>query len=168
MKSRFLIGLISLFTGFLITSCCTCHKGGRTASKSEIPGPQVIIYKMKGDFSNLVPVTLSDDKKSVISYPGPKDVYTNGKLAKPTRLSKDFWLDNRGISANTAFLRLTYEEYAVLDKMPSPEELMGMVAEKNPISRMYACGLRSSYSNIEEELNKAIEAGDFSKFTKLK
>ena len=38
-------------------------------------GPTTFIYKTKGDYNNLVPVILSDDKTNISSYPHPKDIF---------------------------------------------------------------------------------------------
>jgi len=132
------------------------------------PAPKVIIYQTKTDYSKLVPVILSDDKKSVESYPDIKDVYFNGKLAYPIQLHNGYWLDNRGITKNAAFIKLTYEEYSKLSKTPSPEELINMIIDIQPFVSMYSCGSRSSFKNIENELNTLIDAGNFSAFIKIK
>lgn len=132
------------------------------------PGPKVIIYQTKEDYSKLVPIILSEDRKSVESYPDIKDVFFNGVPAYPTQLHKGYWQDNRGITINAAFIKLTYEEYSKLPKTPSPEELFNMIIDSQPFVSMYSCGIRSSYKNIENELNTLIDAGNFSAFIKLK
>jgi len=113
--------------------------------------PPIIVYKMTRDYSKNVAVTLSADKKTIVSYPARTDV---SERSYPTALNKGYWLDNRGISPNTAFLSITYEEYARLKKTPSVEELYGMIIDKNPIKRMYVCGRGS---NTVEELNALIK-----------
>lgn len=133
-----------------------------------VPGPKAIIYQTKKDYSKLVPVILSDDKKTIESYPDVKDVYCNGSLAYPTQLHHAYWLDNRGISKNAAFLSLTYEEYSKLSYTPTPDELMKMILDADPIIIMYNCGLKSSYLNIDKELNTKLDTNDFSTFIKIK
>lgn len=170
MMSRcFSLSTLILLSG-MIVSCCNAKNAEKMNSNQKIlvPGPQVIIYQTKNDYSKLVPVNLSEDKKSIESFPDSKDIYFNGSLAYPTQLNKGYWLDNRGISANVAFINLTYEEYSKLPKTPSPEELMRMLKESQPIVSMYSCGTRSSYQDILTELNAKIDANDFSTFTKIK
>ena len=133
-----------------------------------MPGPKVIIYQTSADYSKLVPVILSADRKSLVSYPDVKDVYFNGTLAYPTPLNRGYLLDNRGINKDVAFLKVTYEEYSRLSKTPSPDELLKMVIATKPLKSMYQCGNRSAYKDIEKELNSKIDAGDFSTFTKIK
>ena len=69
-----------------------------------------LLYKTKGDYADLVPVTLSEDRLSIVAYPAPSDLA--GHLPRPTALAQGYWLDNRGIGPNTAFLKLTYADYA--------------------------------------------------------
>jgi hypothetical protein len=163
------LGALILISG-VISSCCSTKKAGSMKSNEPTfsPSPKAIIYQTKKDYSNLVPVILSEDKKSIQSYPDIKDIYFNGKLAYPTPLHKGFWLDNRGINSNVAFIKLTYEEYSKLPKTPLPEELMNMIIDYQPIVSMYVCGPRSAYLDIVQEVNIKIDAGDFSGFLKVK
>jgi len=140
-------------------------KSGHVSSVNE---PEVIIYKTTRNYSEFVPVILSEDKKAIESYPDVKDVYYKGKLAYPTPLHKGYWLDNRGISKNVAFTKLTYESYSKLPVTPSAKNLMSMITDSKPVKSMYSCGKRSSYKNIVAELNAKIDAGDFSAFKKIK
>lgn len=154
----------------MVVSCSSNKKTADVKSDRNVtvPGPKAIIYQTKKDYSKLVPVNLSADKKSIESYPGIGDVYFEDKLAYPTQLHDDFWLDNRGINAYSAFINLTYEEYSKLQETPNQEELMKMITDSDPVVVMYTCGLRSSYRDIVKELNSKIDAGDFSAFTKIK
>ncbi|MCM1021883.1 MAG: hypothetical protein NC343_06515 [Muribaculum sp.] len=81
--------------------------------------PKAIIYKTNGDFSNNVPITLSNDGKTVISYPAPSDI----ACCKPIKLKNGFLLDRRGITSTTVFTHYTYDEYAKLAKSPGAEQM---------------------------------------------
>lgn len=120
-------------------------------------GPSTYVYKTSQDYTNNVPVILSEDKSTIIAYPHPKDVYYKGELAYPTVLEDGYLLDNRGISEGVAFLSLTYEEYAKLQQAPSLNELMGLVIDKDPLLELYYCGNRNHFKNEQEALNKLIE-----------
>lgn len=134
-----------------------------------VASPKVIVYKMKKDYSRNVPVTLSADKKTIVSYPHPRDVFTNGKLAVPTQLNEGYWLDNRGINENVAFLSYTYEEYSQLTNVPDLNTLYKNIIDKNPITEMWDCGRRYYYHDIVTELNDAITNKDLEKkFKRLK
>ena len=154
----------------MIISCSGSKKteSMKTDQKVSVSGPKAIIYQTKKDYSKLVPIILSDDKKSIESYPDIKDIYFNGTLAYPTLLHKGYWLDNRGINKNVAFIKLSYEEYSKLQKTPVPEELLIMIVDDQPLVSMYSCGVRSSYEDIEKEMNARIDSSDFSAFTKIK
>jgi len=169
MKKSFFLPFLLLLCSILIS--CMSAKKTETVNpnpKSIIPGPKAIIYQAKKDYSKLVPVMLSEDKKSIESYPDIKDVFYDGKLAYPTELKNGYFLDNRGIGKNVAFLSLTYDEYSKLPKTPNSDELRQLIVDKDPIKTMYNCGLRSSFGNIAEELNSKIISNDFSTFVKIK
>jgi hypothetical protein len=171
------IDVMKKILGFLLvilflvaaSGCSVCkHSEKSQTMKTGLASPQAIIYITKEDYSNLVPITLSADKKTVISYPDIKDVTRGGQLTKPTSLHKAYWLDNRGIDRNVAFTKFTYEEYAALQATPGAEELLKMVIDKDPLKSMYACGPRSKFSNIVDELNEDIDSGNLSSFQRIK
>jgi hypothetical protein len=167
---RIIFFLSIILTMAFISSCCLTKKTGNVNDSHQvsIPGPKLIIYQTKNDYSKLVPVILSDDKKTLVSYPDIKDIYYNGNLAYPTQLHNGYLLDNRGIDQNVAFIKLTYEEYAKLAKTPTPDQLMEMIVDKDPLSKMYSCGIKTSSENTEQELNLKLDKGDFSTFIKIK
>ncbi len=116
----------------------------------------VYIYKMKKDYSQHVPVTMDAARTRVVSYPAPTDLKTNGKLAVPTPLDNGFWLDNRGINENVAFLSYTYEEYSQLTEAPTSEELMKHIIDNDPLTEIHYCGRRNEFTDIVAELNALI------------
>ena len=130
-------------------------------------GPPTIIYKTKKDYYDKVPVTLSDDKTKIVSYPGVKDVYYNGKLALPVKLNEGFLLDNRGVGKNSAFLSITYEEYSKFTEAPSLSEMMNKIIDKDPFTDIYDCGNRYQYKDIAADLNKFIDGKQLGKFKKV-
>ena len=160
MKIKLSILCAALF--FLLTSLKL--PGGKPAAL--ITGPGTIIYKTKADYSKNVPVTLSEDKSHIVSYPAPQDVYFRGELAYPTKLAKGFLLDNRGISVNSAFISLTYEEYAKLGAAPNPEALYKMIIDKDPFTEMYSLGSR--YRNATQEITELIENHKLKHYKRLK
>lgn len=138
---------------FILSSCAM-------NTKMEIPdfaaGPDAIVYKTSANYKHLVPVSLSADGKTLLSFPHPEDIKTNGVLAMPTPLKKGYLLDNRGIGPRVAFTSFTYEEYARLEKTPSIHELLQAIIDPNPLEEMYNCGRRSNYESIHE-LNQLIK-----------
>jgi hypothetical protein len=163
IKQRIAI-IIAMVVSTTVAFCVNSYRAAYAPTLS----PSVIIYKMKSDYSKYVPVTLSEDKSKVVSYPDPKDVYYNGQLAYPTQLIKGFWLDNRGIGPNSAFIRLTYEEYAKLPTAPTPDELYAMIGDKDPFTRIYNLGNRYTYKDAVTEINHLIKKHELDKFKRIK
>lgn len=159
---------IAIITAMVVTAtmafCFNLFKVPGTAFVS----PHAIIYKTRQDYSKYVPVTLSEDKSKVVSYPDPKDVYFNGQLAYPTRLDKGYWLDNRGIGPNSAFIKLTYAEYAKLASAPTSEELYKLILDKDPFTHIYDMGNRYQYKNEVAELNEIIRKHELDKYKRIR
>lgn len=118
-----------------------------------------VIYKTRGDYSDLVPVIMNETHTRIVSYPDPSDLMSNGKLMKPHQLTKGFLLDNRGINERVAFLNYTYEEYSKLSSPPHMYDLILHIRDRHPLTELYYCGNRSDYSDIVYELNVLIERG---------
>ena len=149
----------------VISVCCKTQQGGeRIGSK----GPSAIIYKTRKDYSKNVPVTLSEDKSKIVSYPAPQDLFFKGVLAYPTPLAKGYLLDNRGVSLNTAFLSLTYEQYSKLAVAPTTDDLYKLIVDKEPITQMYNLGSRYKYKDIVKEVDSLIQHHKLKEFEKLK
>jgi hypothetical protein len=117
--------------------------------------PPVIIYKTRKDYSDKVPVGLSADKLSVVSYPDKGDIFYGGNFATPTLLAKGYLLDNRGIYLNSAFLKVTYEEYSRLAATPTAESLINLILDNDPFTEIYSC----KCSRDTVELNRMIAEG---------
>jgi hypothetical protein len=173
-KNSIFIIAILLATSCVLISCSSSRKNQTQTKKNDdsrgtvgVPGPPVIVYKTKKDYYDHVPVTLSDDKSKVISYPAPSDIKRNGQYTLPSRLKDGYLLDNRGISKNTAFLRFTYEDYYTMDNIPTADRLMNYVIDDDPFTEMYDCGRKSDFDNLEEQLNREIENGEISEYKNL-
>ncbi len=163
--------LVVITVAFLIahTGCKTKQPAtAATAGGPAKAGAPTLIYKTRADYNRFVPVTLSADKKEIVGYPAPADVYYNGKLAYPVSLNNGYLLDNRGIGPNTAFLKITYEDYAKLNSVPTLAELYTQIDDKDPIVEIYNLGDRSRFKNETAEINDLISKGALKKFTKIK
>ncbi len=128
-----------------------------TAAQVSSTLPHVLVYKAGSKYRNLVPVQLSSDKKSVVSYPGPGDVKTGSGFPLPVSLHGGYWLDKFGVGTNTAYIRLSYKQYSQLSNAPSPEELYKMIIVKSPLTELYDCGVRNGYNNSVKRLNGLID-----------
>lgn len=126
-----------------MASCSTPRETNTSAPFGQaIPHP-LIIYKADAELQNLTPVTLSDDGSQITGYPAPSDLKHHGQLRTPTPLADDYWLDNRGIGPQTAFITLTYSQYASLPAAPSADELLKMIKASNAITEMWHCKRQS-------------------------
>ncbi|MEI6577230.1 MAG: hypothetical protein WCO63_13720 [Bacteroidota bacterium] len=162
--------IVIIFISLLNMESCSkkTHSANESPKVSQSKsGPPVIIYKTTKDFSQYIPVILSEDKKTITSFPDVKDVFYKGVLAYPSPLKQGYWLDNRGIGPQVAFLDYTYKIYANFKTTPPVEELQKHILDKAPLTEMYHCGVRGDFSDLIQELNKVIDAGTLYKFQKL-
>jgi hypothetical protein len=165
--------IIQLYTGtatlvaVLVFGLTACKTKQSPPAQVSYTGEQTIIYKTKADYSTYVPVTMNAEKTSIVSYPAPTDLYYKSKPAYPTMLTKGYLLDNRGVSINTVFIKLTYSEYAKLKEAPSIEEMIQLILDKAPFTEMYNLGNRNRFSNEVEEINQLINKGALKKFKRL-
>jgi hypothetical protein len=164
-----------LLTIHLLSGCSRSVAPGNAATKESKPqgnikkaGPPVMIYKTKNDYFDKVPITLSENHHKVIAYPSQKDIIVGESFSYPTRLSNEFLLDNRGIGQHSAFLSLSYAEYAEMDADITDENLFPKIVDPDPFLEMYHCGSRFDYSDLTRELNEMIEQNNFERCTKLK
>lgn len=157
----------------LMISACHCSKKvtdatNYTTQKSIQPmaSSPALVYKTKKDYTKFVPVIMNTEKTRIISYPKPTDIYYEGKLAYPTPLNEEYFLDNRGIGPNVVFLNITYEAYSQFKSVPTMEFLMNSIQDKKPLLVLWDCGVRSKFNNEVNELNSLIGKG-FSGCTNL-
>jgi hypothetical protein len=156
--------LIFSLTALLISGCSiNRHKEKVTLINAEIANnevvmiPPIVVYKTKNNYNNLVPISLSEDKKQIISFPHPKDLKVDGVLQTPSELHNGYLLDNRGIGQNVAFIKLSYREYANLNEAPSPEDLFNLIIDYDPLIFWCNCKRNNSNLNLESQLNEMID-----------
>jgi hypothetical protein len=153
-----------VIVGQLFFVACNCQKKSASvfAPISINNSAPLIIYKADKKYANYIPVTLNDEGTKIISYPAPSDIFTDGKLAKPTALKNNYWIDNRGISIHTAFIDYTYEAYSQLNDAPTLEMMYSKIIIKNAITQMYNCGSKNRVINEQliDELNDAIKKNE--------
>jgi hypothetical protein len=152
--------------GIALAAVVVCNTQMASAqTKKAAALPHVLVYKTKANYRNLVPVELSADKNEVVSYPAPTDIKTGSGFPLPVSLHKGYLLDKRGVGTNSAFLKLTYQEYSRLKTVPSPDELLKLVVDKDPITELCDCGTRGKYTTAQ--LNELIDKKQLKKKCKV-
>lgn len=154
---KYLIIMLVLATSVV---SCNASNGNKVEDKRDSVSqslPRTIIYKTKADYSNHVPVILNKEKNAIVSYPSKADLGCTDNFAKPTKLNNNYWLDNRGIDENVAFLNFTYEEYCAMKNEPNSAELLVNIMEKNPLVEIIYCAPRNEYNDLINDLNKLVD-----------
>lgn len=157
-------------TSIVLFALCTfvfsnCKFAKKTAAKGAVftpvlvPGPPAMVYKTNADYSNLVPVSMNDSGTRILSYPAPEDVKAMGiAILKPLQLRNHYWLDNAGISKNTAYLDYTWEIYQTLQNLTA-ESLLPHVKYLKPFKEICNCGLKTEMPQLEKSINRLIKDG---------
>lgn len=147
----FILSLIAL------ASCTTAQKQVQsgiaegTKLKTEDAGTvealsPVVVYRMNGDYADLVPVNLNEAGTGLVSYPDPLDITPS---QKPEPLVDGWYLDHRGVGTNTAFTTWTYEEYHALPKAPTQAEIMAHIKVRGAVTEVRRLGSgEMSYDEI--------------------
>lgn len=81
--------------------------------------PNATAFRMSGDYSNNVAVTLGPDGE-LIYFPAPTDITAD---SEPVELCDGWWLNNQGLGPNSVFTKYTFAEYASLPEVPSVEQI---------------------------------------------
>lgn len=84
--------------------------------------PRAAVYTMTGDYSQNIPVQLDSDG-NIASFPAPSDV----EGQHPIALANGWWLDCRGVSANSIFTTYTYDEYTKLTSPPTLSQIKASI-----------------------------------------
>lgn len=157
--------LIYLALVFMMALSC---KPTVDLSKVDFSDPPTVIYKMKSDYSKLVPVILNEEKTKVASYLAPKDLFNpEGELRFPIALGDDFYLDEIGVGVHTAYLSLNIDQYAHMLQAPSADSLFQLIVDKDPFEKMYNLGNRKQYED-KELVKEIFSSGKFKAYKKLK
>jgi hypothetical protein len=161
--------ILILLIALTMISCNSAKdKAQNKESGTKIPDSRVIIYKTKADYYYNVPISISEDKTQITSYPHPKDLSSGSHLRLPDSLSKGFLLDNRGIGKNTVFLKISYKDYSEMQSTMSLDDMKAMIIDYDPITEMYDCGYGYQYDNPKQEIDQLIQDNDFSRFKRVK
>ncbi len=109
---------------------------------------KLVIYKSKNDYSNLVPIHLSEDKQTVIGYPAPEDLIQYGNK-NAIQLENGFLIDLVGVSKNSVFTVFTMNDYQKMQP-PSLNDFKINIIDVDPFSEMYICNQNYTRTEIEQ------------------
>ena len=144
-----------------------CFAGAHLA-RARVPNmrlPHLMVYKTRGNYNNLVAISLTADKQELAYYPSPGDVKTRllyGRLL-PVTLHKGYLLDKNGIDCQTAFLRISYQAYSALGDKLTAKNVKDMILTTDPLVTLYDCGPQTRFKNPRQALNSLIDKGLLSK-----
>ena len=95
--------------------------------------PRAVVYRMSGDYSRNVPVTLGADD-GIASYPAPSDL---SESSLPVDMGDGLWLDRRGMGLRSVFTSYTYSQYMSLPQAPSPQQLRDAIIPGARVINVY-------------------------------
>lgn len=132
--------------------------GGVQLSTAEGAGAtgRLVVYRTTTDLKDKVPVTLSGDGTAIVAYPHPRDLRLAQGLATPVELAEGWLLDRRGIGKHTAFLRISYADYAAMESPPALADLQEAILARDPFTDLCDCGPRAAFTHPEAELKRII------------
>lgn len=143
--------LLTLLAAVMLASCAAKRPAAQEAAEtiantgSQRALRHAIIYRMAGDYADLVPVTLDSTGTCLVSYPDPVDVRPS---SRPEPLIDGWYLDHRGVGLHTAFLSYTYDEYHALPAVPSQDELMAHILVRRGVSEVRDLGTGQTRDSI--------------------
>lgn len=134
MKKTYLIAALALTPA--MTACSSQKKTAEESTQPETAMvamtmnsrpiavvPKATAFKMNGDYSDNVAITLNSDG-SLAYYPAPTDI---SEASRPVDLGNGWWLNRQGISDRSVFTKYTFEQYAKLKKVPTQQELKAAI-----------------------------------------
>ena len=120
--------------------------------------PRAVVYRVSGECADLVPVAVSADGTSLLSYPAPTDLSDS---QKPVQLKDGWWLDRRGIGPQTRFTTYTYAQYMAMKQAPSPAEILAHLDSQARITRMVELPLEATRAAADPKLTLPFIADGF-------
>lgn len=117
--------------------------------------PDATAFRMSGNYSNNVAVTLSPDGE-LLYFPAPTDITAD---SEPISLGDGWWLNNQGLGPNSVFTKYTFAEYAALPEVPSPEQLKLSIIPGAKVTGFMELPMKIGEANQNIEAAKAYVKG---------
>ena len=154
--------MIRLFSLVLLLAMIQCksanHKSAFTPD-FQSPGPVAWVFKLSGDFSDKVPVTMNEDQTEIVAYPSIEGIMQK----KPTPLGNGYFMDNGLINPNVVFINMKIEEYAALKTAPSLATMQELIISKQPFERICNCGNKAAIYEPVKTLTTMVKSGELEK-----
>ena len=100
-------------------------------------------FKMSGDYSNRVAVTLGGNGE-LLYFPAPTDL---GPQSTPVEIGDGWWLNRQGLGANSVFTKWTFDEYRALKATPSPSEIKAAIIPGARVTEFVRMSIPASKAN---------------------
>ena len=134
------------FCFFATLFSCTRPYGIIDDGRCSSYGP-ISVFKPKKDYTNNVPVHLSSDKKSLISYPGRE------AIQRPVQLVNGYYYST---NPGNAYLSITIDQYMDTNNHYSSDQLINYVIDTDPFSEYYNICICSGATRDTASLNRII------------
>lgn len=119
--------------------------------------PHAVVYKTNGNFNDNVPIQVSADGKTLISFPAPTDLNSS---SLPLVLTEGWLLDRRGVSVDTRFTSYKYSNYESLSSAPSVTDLLHSIIPNARIVEMIELPITTNEAvNDTTKVNQLIKNG---------
>ncbi|MCH5226601.1 MAG: hypothetical protein J1F16_02090 [Muribaculaceae bacterium] len=127
--------ILSILAVVLLAACS--HKAtvsDQKASEEFVPSrvagigsqavyPNATAFRMSGNYQDNVAVSINPEGE-LIYFPAPTDITAD---SRPIALGEGWWLNCQGLGPNSVFTTYTFEEYASLPQVPSPEQIKNAI-----------------------------------------
>lgn len=100
---------------------------------------QTIIYRTRGNYNQLVPIRLANEKTVIARIPIIEEIKAMKEEIEPIVLNNGFLLDRANININSAFIDMTYEDYADLKEVPELSKFFKLIIDDEPFVDFYEC-----------------------------
>lgn len=128
------------------------------------------VYKTKADYSNNVCVQMNAEKTEIYATKGSK-----GKW--PVSLIDGYQVDKESLGINTAYLSITFDEFAQNGNSISIDSMKKIILDKNPFLEYYECDnykdhfyiypTEGGYYGVDTaKINEVIRKGELKKYFK--
>ena len=110
--------------------------------------PNATIFRMNGNYSKNVAVTVSPDG-DLTYFPAPMDITAD---SEPIALDDGWWLNCQGLGPNSVFTKYTFAYYSSLPQTPTPDQIKLEIIHGSKVTQFkeLPMKLEDAVNNIQE------------------